>query len=368
MSKKVFNRICILSAAGILAAFVIFAIVRRKKTLVYEPIVIGQAVIDVIDINAVAVTPEPTAAPIVPRDAVTLLVGRRPVLSLASEPEAQKLLWEYLQSCAVAPEGEKFVSARFAQEIIIGPVDGSATIIGFDEAAAQLKNTPSLVPVLVTTQRVETATADVTVTSDEAKALSKGTRIVRQVGAGAVTQSSATVEYIAGVEARASEPVVTTVSPARATLIETGAYTKKDTSGEPGKGEGERGKDARSLTLQYPMRGSVKLRFGYCEGVMHNGLDIENSAGTKIVAPGEGVVIYCAERGAYGYTVDIDHGNGFVSRLTHLQQSTVELNQRVFAGEEIGVLAPLTDSRDKPHLHYELIIDNIPYNPEFYLA
>ena len=368
MSKKVFNRICILSAAGILAAFAIVAIVRRKNALVSEPIVIGQAVIDVIDINAVTVTPEPTAAPAVPRDAVTLLVGRRPVLSLASEPEAQRLLWEYLQSCAVAPEGERFVSARFAEEIIIGPVDAGATVSDFAEAAEQLRNTPALVPVLVTTERVETATADVTVTSDEEKALSKGTRIVRQVGAGAVTQSLVTVEYVAGTEARATEPVVTTVSPARATLIETGAYTKKDTSGEPGKGEGERGKDAGALTLQYPMRGSVARRFGYCEGVMHNGLDIENSAKTQIVAPGEGVVVYCGERGAYGYTVDIDHGNGFLSRLTHLQQSTVELNQRVFAGEAVGVLAPLSDSRDKPHLHYELIIDNVPYNPEFYIA
>jgi len=95
-------------------------------------------------------------------------------------------------------------------------------------------------------------------------------------------------------------------------------------------------------------------------------LEISNSAGTKIVAPGEGVVVYCGERGAYGFVVDIDHGNGFVSRLTHLTDVQVELNQRVFIGDAVGNLAESEDG-GKPVLHYELIIDGIPYNPLFYI-
>ena len=368
MRKKRFNRICILSAAGILLLLAWAAIARERDRRAREPVVISQAVIDVIDINAITVTPEPTPAPVVPPNAVTLLVGRRPVLTLSSEPEAQKLLWEYLSACAVAPEGEPFVSARCAEEMIIGPMDANAVVMEYDAAWAKLMETPNLVPVQLTTQRITTTTADVVITDTEEPALAKGTRIVKQVGAGPVTVSTVTAEYIAGEEARLSEPVVTTAAEARATIIETGTYTRRDGSGAPGKGEGAQGKDAGALTLQYPMRGSVKLRFGVNEGRMHNGLDIENNAGTKIVAPGEGVVIYCAARGAYGYTIDIDHGNGFVSRLTHVQESTVELHQRVFAGEAVGTLAALVDSRDKPHLHYELIIDNVPYNPEFYIA
>jgi murein DD-endopeptidase MepM/ murein hydrolase activator NlpD len=77
-------------------------------------------------------------------------------------------------------------------------------------------------------------------------------------------------------------------------------------------------------------------------------------------------VVFCAERGAYGFVVDIDHGNGFVSRLTHLSDVQVELNQRVFIGDPVGVLAEDTDG-GKPVLHYELIIDGIPYNPLFYI-
>ena len=76
--------------------------------------------------------------------------------------------------------------------------------------------------------------------------------------------------------------------------------------------------------------------------------------------------MYCGERGAYGFVVDIDHGNGFVSRLTHLADVQVELNQRVFIGDTVGTLAPDEDG-GKPVLHYELIIDGIPYNPLFYI-
>ena len=113
------------------------------------------------------------------------------------------------------------------------------------------------------------------------------------------------------------------------------------------------------------MRGQMVHYFGYVEGKMNYGLEIGNSAGTNVVAPGEGVVVYCGERGAYGFVVDIDHGNGFVSRLTHLSDVQVELNQRVFIGDPVGKLAPDADG-GKPVLHYELIIDGIPYNPLFY--
>ena len=65
--------------------------------------------------------------------------------------------------------------------------------------------------------------------------------------------------------------------------------------------------------------------------------------------------------------VEIDHGNGFVSRLTHCADLQVELNQRVFQGDTVAVLAENTEGSGKPHLHYELLIDGVPYNPYYYL-
>ena len=80
----------------------------------------------------------------------------------------------------------------------------------------------------------------------------------------------------------------------------------------------------------------------------------------------DGVVVFSGFHPQYGYMVDIDHGNGFVSRLTHLSDVQVELNQRVFIGDPVGVLAEDEDG-GKPVMHYELIIDGIPYNPLFYI-
>ena len=369
MNKKSLNRIFILSAAGILILIAVIAALRPEEPPAETgPVIIEEAEPAIVDFGLTQITPAPTPEPVAPAFAVTLLVGRRPVLTLASEPEAQRLLWEYLTDGAVAPEGERFVSARFAEEIIIADADVHAKVTEFDDAAQMLRDTPALVPLLVVTQRIERTTGEIAVTNEEEPALARGTRFVQQIGAGARTQSTVTVEYVGGEEAQKSEPDTVTLSEARSTILRAGSYQKRDASGEPGKNEGERGKDAGGLELQYPMRGSVVSRFGLREGKMHSGLDIENNVSTKIVAPGEGVVVFCAERGAYGFTVDIDHGNGFVSRLTHLSEVEVELNQRVFMGDTIGRLSAPEEGKGKPHLHYELLIDSIPYNPEFYVS
>jgi murein DD-endopeptidase MepM/ murein hydrolase activator NlpD len=69
-----------------------------------------------------------------------------------------------------------------------------------------------------------------------------------------------------------------------------------------------------------------------------------------------------AANAGYGFVVDIDHGNGFVSRLTHLSDVQVEMNQRVFLGDTVGTLAADEDGGNTT-FHYELIIVGIPYNP-----
>jgi len=222
------------------------------------------------------------------------------------------------------------------------------------------------VPIRVTTLRTETSETSPEIRESTEPALPKGARIIEQLGTGAVTQMSYQAVYRAGVLLESGAPETKTIGVARATIVRTGAYTKANTSGTPDRLEGVEGKSKGELKLGYPMRGQVTRHFGYVNGKMNYGLEISNSAGTKVVAPGEGVVVFCAERGAYGFVVDIDHGNGFVSRLTHLSYVQVELNQRVFIGDTVGVLAEDADG-GKPVLHYELIIDGIPYNPLFYI-
>ncbi len=368
MQKKKLNLILLLCVAGVLLLVGALGAARAGRIRSDTPILIEEAEVDVIDIAIADVTPAPTPVPELPEYAVTLLVNRRPVMTLASAPEMQRVLWEYLQQSAVAPEGEQFISAKFNGELIIVEPEGGARVVTAEDAARRMQNAPGLVPVQVLALRGQKTESEVEKTESEDKALARGTRIITQLGAGAVTQAVTEVSYVAGEAAQTGEPQTQTLREARATIIKNGAYTKRDTSGEPDKKEGKKGKDAGGLKLVWPMRGGVSSNFGFREGRMHNGVDIENSAGTRVVAPGEGVVVYCGERGEYGFVVDIDHGNGFLSRLTHLADVQAEYNQRVFAGDQIGVLADNSTAGKKPRLHYELIIDGVPYNPSFYVS
>lgn len=367
MNKKKLNLIFLCSAAGVLIVLSILGFSRASKRRAGTPVVVQQAQSEVVNILPAAATPSPSSVPTVPDGAVTLLVNRTPVLTLLSENEAQKLLWTYLMQNSTAPEGETFVSATFDGELIIGDAAMDAKVTDYDDALTLLTNQPSIVPVRLVTIRTETAGADAERTETDEPSLSKGSRMIVQLGSGARIQTTTKVVYVAGLQQSADDPVQKTVREARATILKNGTFTRKDPSGEPDKKEGVAGKGKGELKLGYPMRGNVTSYFGFRDGNMHNGLDISAKAGTVVAAPGEGVVVYCGVRGAYGLVVDIDHGNGFISRLTHLEDVGVELNQRVFAGDAVGVLAATSDNGKKAHLHYELLVDGIPNNPVFYL-
>ena len=367
MDKKLLNRIFLLTAAGILLVLGLVGALRAARPEINAgPVTVEQAQIDHVSVETVEATPAPTQEPETYANTVTLLVDRAPVMTLENELAAKQMLWEYLTSSAIAPEGERFVSAKFDCELILTPGDPVVKPLTAAEALNQLAQNPALVPIVVTTMRTQTSESSPEISETVEPALPKGARIIAQLGAGAVTETSVLTVYRAGVLLEAGAPDTRTVGQARATIVRTGTYTKADTSGNPDRLEGVEGKSKGELKLGYPMRGQVTRHFGYVNGKMNYGLDISNSAGTKIVAPGEGIVVFCAERGAYGFVVDIDHGNGFVSRLTHLSNVQVELNQRVFIGDPVGVLAEDEDG-GKPVMHYELIIDGIPYNPLFYI-
>lgn len=366
MEKKKLNRIFLLAAAGVLLALGIVGAVRALRPEVQtEPLLVEQAEPELVSIEALETTPEPTLEPVSYQSTVTLLADRVPVMTLGSELAAKQMLWEYLSSSAVAPEGERFVSARFDCELILTQADPYVKPLEAGEALAMLEANPELVPVQVTTIRAERTESSPEITQSTESALPKGTRIVTQLGAGAVSETSVEMTYRAGDVVSSGTPVTKTLREARNTILRVGSYAKSS-SGKTTRLEGPEGKSKGDLKLAYPMRGQVAGYFGYTDGIMNYGLDISNSAGTKVSAPGEGLVVYCGERGAYGFVVDIDHGNGFVSRLTHLSDVQVEMNQRVFLGDTVGTLAADEDG-GKPTLHYELIIDGIPYNPLYYI-
>lgn len=369
MNKTLVTKFLILAAAAALLGVCIYAAFsdyeggRRKIDADGRPaeVVFVPAEIGVVDFGEAS---EPSPTPVtMPDGAVDIFVDGRAAVAVSNRPEAEALLKKYLNVCAAAPEGEHFLSASYDCDIRIVPAAGEAPFYDFDTAFNLLFSEPRLVPVTVKTLRRTFSTGSVTPTVGTSDALYKGCRRIAQLGLGALTVTYTELTYIGDEPVNTGTPRTEVAVEARAMIVENGSLRDKNDEKDAGK----KGKDAGSLRLSYPMRGTTVAYFGVEDGNMCQGIEIENRAGTNVSAPGEGVVIYCGERGEYGFVVDIDHGNGFVSRLTHLADVTLELNQRVFAGDAVGKLAESERSGKKPRLHYELLIDGVPYNPLYYL-
>jgi murein DD-endopeptidase MepM/ murein hydrolase activator NlpD len=98
----------------------------------------------------------------------------------------------------------------------------------------------------------------------------------------------------------------------------------------------------------------------------HIGIDYRCRKGDPIYAADSGVVTIARWYGTYGITVEIDHGNGFVTRYGHFSSVAVERGQPVYQGDLIGVCGS-TGWSSGPHLHFEVRQDGLPQDPEIYL-
>lgn len=94
----------------------------------------------------------------------------------------------------------------------------------------------------------------------------------------------------------------------------------------------------------------------------HHGADMAAWSGSPIKAGASGRVKTARWKGAYGNLVEIDHGNGFVTRYGHLRQFKVKVGQTVSAGDVLGLVGS-TGRSSGPHLHYEIWFDGKALNP-----
>ena len=98
-----------------------------------------------------------------------------------------------------------------------------------------------------------------------------------------------------------------------------------------------------------------------------HGLDIAAKQGTPIVAADAGyVAVLQSSRSGYGNMIVADHGNGYQTRYAHLSAFYVEAGQSVNKGDTVG-LCGSTGNSTGPHLHFEVIINGVRYNPQSYL-
>jgi murein DD-endopeptidase MepM/ murein hydrolase activator NlpD len=85
-----------------------------------------------------------------------------------------------------------------------------------------------------------------------------------------------------------------------------------------------------------------------------NGIDFAGPSGSQVVAVASGVVTYAKERFGYGKTVEINHGNGYVTRYAHNQRVLVTAGDTIQKGQPIALIGS-TGRSTGPHLHFEVL-------------
>lgn len=97
----------------------------------------------------------------------------------------------------------------------------------------------------------------------------------------------------------------------------------------------------------------------------HDGVDLAAPRGTAVLASAPGRIIQIKRSdllAGYGNYVEIDHGNGFVTRYSHMEDIEVRAGQLVKKGQAIGTVGS-TGGSIAPHLHYEVIKDGVSHDP-----
>lgn len=101
-------------------------------------------------------------------------------------------------------------------------------------------------------------------------------------------------------------------------------------------------------------------------GAMHSGIDFRGPHGAPILAAANGRVSHAGWRSGYGKCVEIDHGNGLVTRYAHLSRISVAQGQKIGKGEKLGGMGS-TGRSTATHLHFEVRMNGKAINPKPFL-
>ncbi|MFN2360943.1 MAG: M23 family metallopeptidase [Marinobacter sp.] len=98
----------------------------------------------------------------------------------------------------------------------------------------------------------------------------------------------------------------------------------------------------------------------------HAGVDLAGKEGSDIISVAGGVVTYADERYGYGNLVEVDHGDGLVTRYAHAKTIKVNVGDVVQKGQVLALMGS-TGRSTGPHVHFEVIRNGKSENPETYI-
>ena len=119
-------------------------------------------------------------------------------------------------------------------------------------------------------------------------------------------------------------------------------------------------------------RGWVSSYFGYRTDPFngriahHDGIDIAGKEGTEVISVAAGVVTWAGKRYGYGSLVEVNHGNGYVTRYAHNKDITVKVGDTVRKGQALATMGS-TGRSTGPHVHFEVIKHGRTVDPMQYI-
>ena len=131
---------------------------------------------------------------------------------------------------------------------------------------------------------------------------------------------------------------------------------------------------AEILPFEYdiPVSGKASSGFGYRIHPIthtvkyHYGTDIAVGSGTEILAFADGIVAVSAFEKGYGNYVVIEHEDGYKTLYAHCAKLLVSAGDIVEKGQAVATVGS-TGQTTGPHLHFELMYNDVYLNPEFYI-
>ena len=100
---------------------------------------------------------------------------------------------------------------------------------------------------------------------------------------------------------------------------------------------------------------------------LHTGLDFQSGFGTSILAAAGGIVVTQEFHPAYGNMIEIDHGNDLITRYAHASKTLVKRGDLIKRGQKIAEVGT-TGRSTGAHLHFEVLVQGIPQDPQKFLA
>ncbi|QOW21554.1 M23 family metallopeptidase [Novilysobacter avium] len=130
--------------------------------------------------------------------------------------------------------------------------------------------------------------------------------------------------------------------------------------------------DMNAVPSREPIESYITSNFGHRADpfrggrAFHKGIDFKANVGDPVMAVADGVVSFSGVRSGYGNTIEIDHGNGYVTRYAHNSRLSLKVGGLVRAGEEVAK-AGSSGRSTGAHVHFEVWQNGQAVNPKKFL-